>query len=294
MIYAVVAVFNRKEFTLRFLEALDKQTVGKIQYVIVDDGSTDGTAETILQRWPDAQIVTGPGNWYWTRSMQKGVEHVFTVAQPGDYVLCANNDQYAEPNAVAALVAASKKYSNAQGDAIVGSISKEYNNPKKLFDSAYTLKWSTHTYTPVPLAEHGDYAGDIDVLTCRLTLLPIAALRAYNFNGELLPHYYGDYDLFLQLKKRGFRLVLSYDSVLYDVGGISGIESAGNRLTLKQLYKNMTSIRSHNNIKYTLRYYYHSAPKWYYKVKFTAMMFYYYLYLFTWAVIISTWKALRG
>lgn len=293
MIYAVVAVFNRKEFTIRFLEALDQQTVGTIQYVIVDDGSTDGTAETILARWPQAHIVKGPGNWYWTRSMQEGVEYVLSVAQPDDYVLCANNDQYAEPAAVAALLAASKQYANKQGGAIVGSISKEHNNPKKLFDSAYTLDWSSHTYTPVPLAEHGAYAGEIDVLTCRLTLLPLAALQTYNFNGTLLPHYYGDYDLFLQLKKRGYKLVLSYDAVIYDVGGLSGIETSGNRLTLKQLYKNMTNIRSHNNVRYTLRYYYNSAPKWYYKVKFTLMMLYYYTYLFTWAVIISTWKAIK-
>ena len=288
MIYAVVAVFNRQQFTSRFLEALDKQTVAPIQYVIVDDGSTDGTAEMIQQRWPAAKVISGPGQWWWTRSMQIGVDYVLGVAQPDDYILCANNDQYTEPTTVAALLAASQRYDGA----IVGSISKEYQHPEKLFDSAYTVDWSNHTYQAVPLGQQGDYSGDIDMLTCRCTLFPTAALRAYNFNGKLLPHYYGDYDLFWQLKQRGYRLILSYDAVVYDVGGISGSETHGQHMTLRQLWKNATAVSSHGNLRYTLRYYYHNSPKWYYKLKFTVLTIYVYLYQFTWAMIISGRKLL--
>jgi len=40
---ALIATYNRAEFLDRCLESLYKQTYGKIEIVVVDDGSTDGT-----------------------------------------------------------------------------------------------------------------------------------------------------------------------------------------------------------------------------------------------------------
>lgn len=275
MIYAVVAVHNRKEITERFLKDLQRQTQSDIKLILVDDGSTDGTADMVRVAWPHADILRGDGKWWWTGSMEQGVRHVLKSANEGDFVLCANNDQLAEPMATEVLIRTSEKY----GRAIVGSISKEYENKSKLYDSAYTVNWSTHTYAPVPLREHGEYDGNIDVLTCRMTLVPIEVFWKVNFDSKHFPHYYGDYDLFLQAKKHGFRLILSYDSVIYDIGGASGVEKRGQTLTFRELYRNMFDVRSHSNVIFTLRYIYKNCPSYYYKIKFTVLMFYYYLYL---------------
>jgi GT2 family glycosyltransferase len=164
-------------------------------------------------------------------------------------------------------------------------ISKEFNNPSTLFDSAYTIDWSIHKHNPVPLAEHGEYSGDIDVLTCRFTLCPIEFFQKVNFDDKRFPHYLSDYDLFLQAKYQGFRLILSYDSVIYDVGGVSGIEQTGRPLKLKELYTNMFSVRSHNNVVFMLRFFWKDCPNLWYKLKLTTLLFYYYLYLIAKATI---------
>ena len=113
VIYAVVAIHDRKAYTEQFLQALKKQTITDTHLVLVDDGSTDGSAEMAKQYYPQATIVRGPGDWWWTRSMQKGVEAILPMAKPGDYVLCANNDQIPEPTALAALLASSQRNANA-------------------------------------------------------------------------------------------------------------------------------------------------------------------------------------
>lgn len=283
MIYAVIAVHDRKQFTERFLQALKQQTVQEIVVVIVDDGSTDGTANMVQQYYSTAIILRGSGNWWWGGSMRRGIDYVRTVAQPGDFVLCANNDQIAERNALEMLLHTSKKYHRA----LVGSISKEYTNHAKLFDSAYTIDWSMHKHHPVPLADHGDYSGNIDVLTCRFTLCPIEFFQQVNFDDKRFPHYLSDYDLFVQAKYHGFRLILCYDSVIYDVGGISGTEHKG-MMTIKQLFNNMFSIRSHNNVIFMLHWFWKDCPNFFYKIKLTLLLFYYYLYLFIKALFF-TW-----
>jgi hypothetical protein len=51
MIYAVVAVHDRKQFTRQFIEALHTQTINDtIQLVIVDDGLAHGLAGGDLQQ----------------------------------------------------------------------------------------------------------------------------------------------------------------------------------------------------------------------------------------------------
>lgn len=288
MIYAVIAVFNRKEFTVRCLEALAVQTVGDVKYIVVDDGSTDGTAEIIKQHWPNTQIITGPGNWWWAKSMQVGVEYALTRANSDDYIVAVNNDQYAKPDAIEQLVASSKKNATTAGGAIVGSVSIQYDDKTTVYDTAHTINWDKHAYTAIPYQPTGEYTGAIDVLTCRLTLFPVPALRVANFDGKHFPHYLGDNDLSLQLKQSGYKLVLSYDSIVYDVGGSSNNPNKNSlRLTLTEFWHAAFAKQSHSNLIQVLRLTWRHAPKLKQKLFFSYFSLRHNLYLFVWACIIS-------
>ncbi|VEH39594.1 PGL/p-HBAD biosynthesis glycosyltransferase Rv2957/MT3031 [Fusobacterium varium] len=45
MITIFTPVYNRKDTLLRLYESLKRQTVKEFQWIVVDDGSTDGTKE---------------------------------------------------------------------------------------------------------------------------------------------------------------------------------------------------------------------------------------------------------
>ena len=87
--------------TLQFLDSLDKQTVHEpISVVIVDDGSTDGTAHTLQDRsgrFP-LEILTGDGNLWWGGSVWRAIQHIKMMAEPSDWVLLANNDTILNPD----------------------------------------------------------------------------------------------------------------------------------------------------------------------------------------------------
>ncbi|MFA5995907.1 MAG: glycosyltransferase family 2 protein [Patescibacteria group bacterium] len=286
MIYTVIAVHDRKHFTERCLKALQQQTIKDIQVVIIDDGSTDGTAEMVKRIYPTAKIIRSDGNWWWTGSMRHGIDYVLSVAKPNDFVLCANNDQIAEPNALEILLNTSINNHRA----IVGSASRKLDHKNHIYDSAYTINWSTFKYIPIPVLKHGYYSGNIDVLTCRFTIVPIEFFKQNNFDDINFPHYFGDYDLFLQAKRLDYKLVLSYDAIIYDIGGISGLDRTTKQITLKQLYINMFYIRSHNNVIFSLRYYWKNCPKLFYKLKYSIALFCYYCYLFFKAIVFTLLK----
>jgi GT2 family glycosyltransferase len=264
LIYILVAVHDRKEITRRFLAALERQTVRDFQVILVNDGSIDGTREMLTQEYPQVQILSGNGDLWWTGSMRLGVDWICERAAPGDFILCANNDQIPREDAVSSLLLTSRSL----GNAIVGSVSRGMEDHEKIYDSAYSWNWKTNRYARVPVKDRGYISEGVDVLTCRFTIVPIEVFKRATFRSDLFPHYLGDHDFFMDAKNAGYPLVLSYDSVVYDVGGPSGNYQAGWKRSFRQLYDNFFSIRSHANLLYMTRYYFKHCPSVFFRVYF--------------------------
>ncbi|MFK5894215.1 MAG: glycosyltransferase, partial [Pseudomonadota bacterium] len=88
----VIPVFNRVETTLnclRQLQEIDKNGA-EFNFIIVDDGSTDGTADAVKTHFPDSIVLMGDGNLWWTGAINMGAE--YALKSDFDYVLCLNDD----------------------------------------------------------------------------------------------------------------------------------------------------------------------------------------------------------
>ena len=83
----VTPVHNRREETLQCLRSLSKvETSGlSLHIVIVDDGSTDGTAEAVAAEFPKVEIVSGDGSLWYTAGTNRGIEAA--LRHDPDYVL---------------------------------------------------------------------------------------------------------------------------------------------------------------------------------------------------------------
>ena len=107
----LLTVFNRKEKTLTCLNTIFKQVLSSdylFKIYMVDDGSTDGTAEEVKIKFPSVQVIKGDGNLYWNRGMhtawKKAAEDSIY-----DYFLWLNDDTYLQENAFSLMLNSSKK-----------------------------------------------------------------------------------------------------------------------------------------------------------------------------------------
>jgi N-acetylglucosaminyl-diphospho-decaprenol L-rhamnosyltransferase len=66
---------------------------------VVDNASTDGTADLVRSRWPAVQVIASPTNVGFARANNLGIR-----ATTSDYVLLLNPDTVAPPGAIQALV----------------------------------------------------------------------------------------------------------------------------------------------------------------------------------------------
>ena len=96
----VILNWNTRELTLQCLESL-KQTLGDLpaQLIVVDNDSTDGSADAIAKNHPDVSLVRSPENVGFAR----GNNLAFPQAQ-GQYIVLLNSDTIVLPGAVQHLV----------------------------------------------------------------------------------------------------------------------------------------------------------------------------------------------
>ena len=74
-VFILLPVHNRRHITERFIDSLLAQTYNKYQLVLIDDGSTDGTADMVSMKVPPDKltILSGNGTWWWAGSLQQGM-----------------------------------------------------------------------------------------------------------------------------------------------------------------------------------------------------------------------------
>lgn len=87
----IVACHNRSALTFRALSSLKVAAPSnwELRVYLVDDGSSDGTVSNIKGVDLDLKVTTGPGNWYWAKSMFKAE---CSIDKSHDAILWMNDD----------------------------------------------------------------------------------------------------------------------------------------------------------------------------------------------------------
>ena len=93
MIFIVIPVYNRINFTKKCLNSIKQQTYQNYRVVVIDDGSTDGTAALLAEEFPEVHVIQGDGNLWWTAATNLGVQ--YALEKQADYILTLNNDTIA-------------------------------------------------------------------------------------------------------------------------------------------------------------------------------------------------------
>lgn len=102
-VFAIVVNYNGVKDTLVCLESLQEITYSNFQVLVVDNASSDGSVQSIKERFPDVEILETGSNLGYGGGNNRGIEHA--LERDAQFVLILNNDMVFEPTMVDALVA---------------------------------------------------------------------------------------------------------------------------------------------------------------------------------------------
>jgi GT2 family glycosyltransferase len=253
MIYIVIPVFNRVKFTTACLSSLLAQTYKEYKVIVVDHGSTDGTSETIEKDFTEVILLKGTSDLWWTGATNMGVTEALKLStSTDDFVLSLNNDLVVDPDYLEQLLHVYEQHKPC----LVGSTSVYFNNPERIqfagtfWDPVFAkFKSSPLTQKPYTIAKQEAEVVKSDLLTGRGTLIPISAFRDYGlYDEKKFPHYAADEDFSLTCKKKGYDLLVAIKAVVKSHVADTGLNFTHQRLSFKQFFKTLSSIKSANNL----------------------------------------------
>jgi len=111
---ALLACHNRRESTLSSLDAFFRQQLPAsifLSAIVVDDGSSDGTAAAVRASYPAAEVLREPGDLFWARSMAKAEEVALQDAP--DCLLWLNDDVVLDRDGLARMLRVAESKSDA-------------------------------------------------------------------------------------------------------------------------------------------------------------------------------------
>lgn len=178
----ITATYNTAHYLPETIDSILAQTYPNIEYIVLDDGSTDNTVD-ILKSYGDRIQWESHPNMGETRTVNKGFSMV-----KGDYIIVVSADDPVKPN----LAEVGVQWMEAHPEALVGypdweTIDSTGNIVKthKLLDFDYQIMTRMHYNLP--------NAGTI----IRRRALELETGRDPNFR------YVGDYEFFLRIGLHG-------------------------------------------------------------------------------------------
>ena len=253
MIYTVIPVHNRLNFTAACVQSLNRQTYTDHTIIVVDDGSTDTTAEYLETNYPEVIIVKGDGNMWWTGATNAGVKTALKLSTSDtDYILTLNNDLVVKEDYLNALLTIAAKHPKA----IIGSVSVNINEPETIHFAgtrwnSKTAKYRSGLNEPLSYQalKNSTDALPTDLMPGRGVLIPVKAFKEIGlYDIKYFPHYMADEDFALRAKKAGYELMIATGAVVFNHVDATGLQNR--KKNLKYFIDFFTSIKSPANSKY--------------------------------------------
>ena len=264
-LFIIIPVHNRRQFTRNCLLLLRKQTFQKFTTIVIDDDSSDGTAEMIKKEFTEVVLLHGDGNLWWTGATNLGVEHVLENATQGGFILTLNDDTIFQPNYLETLLVCAFKHPRS----LIGSIAIKDNNSMVIEDGGVKINWCTAKFNFI--SRGGEYRTvmieepsviPVDVLSGRGTLIPVEAFQKIGlYDFVRLPHYGADYEFSHRAKKKGYNLFVNYKSVVINKVESTGIDNERHSFKWNGFLKELFSKGSSFCIRYRWNFARLTCPK---------------------------------
>ncbi len=217
-IAVVIPNFNGKDFVGKCLDSLQAQT-HDVHIIVVDNGSSDGSAEFIKKNYPDIELIELPENTGFTGGVNTGIKKA--LEQGTNYILLFNSDAVADRNWAKELVEAAESHATA------GIVTCKFmRSDRKHFDS--TGDFYTTWGLPFPRGRNKVDSGQYDKAeyvfgaTGGASLYKAECLKDIGLFDDTFFLYFEDVDISFRAQLKNWKVFYEPKAVAYhDVGATS-------------------------------------------------------------------------
>lgn len=245
-VFVVIPVHNRIYYTRNCIRSLCDQTISGFSVVVVDDGSIDGTLETMSLEFPAVIVLRGDGTLWWSGSMNLGVK--YALAKGADYIVSLNNDLEVAEDYIENMIFWATRFP----DVILGSYAFDIMTKKPVFGGS-RIDWRKAKTVPLlSILGESERKGlhEVTHFGGRGLWIPAQIFYAAGlFDEKHLEHYASDYDFTLRARKKGFRVFCNYDAKLFSHVEASGDRENRSTPSMKNYWNHLFGIKGGGNLK---------------------------------------------
>lgn len=211
---AAITCFNRRETTLASLRALANTARAArvdLHAILVDDASSDGTADAVRAEFDWVDVVDGTGDLFWNRGMH--VAYGLAMAEQPDYFLWLNDDTLLCEDALGRLISQAELLALQTGSPVVVVGSTFDDRDGQLTYGGLVARSRFHRFRyehvwndSIPLP--------CDTMNGNCVLVQSAVAQTVGNLDPLYEHAMGDTDYALRARESGFPIFVA--------GGVMG------------------------------------------------------------------------
>jgi GT2 family glycosyltransferase len=190
---------NRRKTTLSCLAALYQQKINFDVY-LVDDGSSDGTADAVTQQYPQVKTIQGNGNLFWGGGMRLAFAEA--MKNNYDYYLWLNDDTILESQAFSKLLKIHGELveENKADSIVVGSTQDSISGKPTYGGAIKSNRWYSNKFE---FLEPNQKLQECDTMYGNCVLIPRSvAAKVGNIDSAFI-HSLGDLDYGLRARQLG-------------------------------------------------------------------------------------------
>ena len=205
--------WNGAKYFPRCLNALKRQNFTDFEILVVDNGSTDGSADGLERSWPGIIVVRLKKNLGFAAANNYGVR----LAR-GHWLALLNSDAFPAPDWLEKLLLAAERHPEFSSFA---SRQLQANAPALLDgagDAIHISGLAWRRYAGFPAAQYGLETEEVFGPCAAAALYSRQAFLQVGGFDEDYFSYHEDVDLGFRMRLQGFRCLYVPDAVVYHVG----------------------------------------------------------------------------
>lgn len=219
----VIVNYNTRKLVLSCIKSLKSKTSFKAEVIVVDNGSTDGSIETLrkLQKNGEIAFIENKNNLGFSKANNRGIKKA-----KGRYILLLNSDTEVEPGSIERLYrfAKTKDDAGVVGARLVlpdGTVQKScFNFPTVV--NAVREYWLGQKDAFGNFAPTGKETTEVDAVVGAAFLITPKALKDVGLLDERYFMYFEDMDYCRRIWRSGLKVYYFPESVIKHYHGASG------------------------------------------------------------------------